>query len=326
MNPSTSLAAVVIDELIRCGLREVVISPGSRSAPLAMEFFRRAELGDLRLSVRIDERSTAFLGRLHTNLTTMSLDDPTYDREAQSCSLSFRRNEWLEYAVGECRRNARPGVANHYRDLSDVMHLGADHNLTRGPGQIADGIDRVEEQVEHDLLELHAIALYGSDAAVEIERQLHLTDHKVAPDESRHVRHDVIDRERLEHGIVAPHHRARAPDHVRGPHHGLEDVGDDPIEEIVIGRIAENAARGRRCRQDRRERLIQLMRDGRRELAKGRKTLHVREIVTMQLAALTLAVMSAAAPSTCVPRPPLTCARAMVVVIQRMDPSTWRTR
>ena len=61
LNPSTALATVVIDELIRCGLREVVLSPGSRSAPLAMEFFRRAELGDLRLSVRIDERSTAFL-------------------------------------------------------------------------------------------------------------------------------------------------------------------------------------------------------------------------------------------------------------------------
>jgi 2-succinyl-5-enolpyruvyl-6-hydroxy-3-cyclohexene-1-carboxylate synthase len=61
LNPSTALATVVIDELIRCGLREVVLSPGSRSAPLAMEFFRRAELGDVRLSVRIDERSTAFL-------------------------------------------------------------------------------------------------------------------------------------------------------------------------------------------------------------------------------------------------------------------------
>jgi 2-succinyl-5-enolpyruvyl-6-hydroxy-3-cyclohexene-1-carboxylate synthase len=61
VNPSTALATVLIDELIRCGLREVVLSPGSRSAPLAMEFFRRAELGDVRLSVRIDERSTAFL-------------------------------------------------------------------------------------------------------------------------------------------------------------------------------------------------------------------------------------------------------------------------
>ena len=60
MNPATALAAALADELIRCGLREVVIAPGSRSAPLAMEFHRRAEAGDLRLSVRIDERSAAF--------------------------------------------------------------------------------------------------------------------------------------------------------------------------------------------------------------------------------------------------------------------------
>lgn len=60
MNPSTALAAVLVDELIRCGLREVALAPGSRSAPLAMEFHRRAQAGDLRLSVRIDERSAAF--------------------------------------------------------------------------------------------------------------------------------------------------------------------------------------------------------------------------------------------------------------------------
>ncbi|HVB42760.1 MAG TPA: 2-succinyl-5-enolpyruvyl-6-hydroxy-3-cyclohexene-1-carboxylic-acid synthase [Streptosporangiaceae bacterium] len=61
MNPSTALATVLIDELIRCGLREAVLAPGSRSAPLAMELHRRAVLGDLRLSVRLDERSAAFV-------------------------------------------------------------------------------------------------------------------------------------------------------------------------------------------------------------------------------------------------------------------------
>jgi 2-succinyl-5-enolpyruvyl-6-hydroxy-3-cyclohexene-1-carboxylate synthase len=61
MNPATQLAAALVDELIRCGLREAVLAPGSRSAPLAMEFFRRAQLGDVRLHVRIDERSAAFL-------------------------------------------------------------------------------------------------------------------------------------------------------------------------------------------------------------------------------------------------------------------------
>jgi 2-succinyl-5-enolpyruvyl-6-hydroxy-3-cyclohexene-1-carboxylate synthase len=60
VNPSTALAATLVDELIRCGLNEVVLAPGSRSAPLAIEFHRRSAAGDVRLSVRIDERSAAF--------------------------------------------------------------------------------------------------------------------------------------------------------------------------------------------------------------------------------------------------------------------------
>ena len=61
MNPSTALATALVDELIRCGLRDAVLAPGSRSAPLAMELHRRSVAGDLRLHVRIDERSAAFL-------------------------------------------------------------------------------------------------------------------------------------------------------------------------------------------------------------------------------------------------------------------------
>ncbi len=36
VNSSTAFATVLVDELIRCGLREAVVAPGSRSAPLAM--------------------------------------------------------------------------------------------------------------------------------------------------------------------------------------------------------------------------------------------------------------------------------------------------
>ena len=61
MNPATALATVLADELARCGLREAVLAPGSRSAPLAMALWDRAAAGDLRLHVRIDERSAAFL-------------------------------------------------------------------------------------------------------------------------------------------------------------------------------------------------------------------------------------------------------------------------
>ena len=61
MNPSTALARVLVDELVRGGVREAVLSPGSRSAPLALALHDAEVAGRLRLHVRIDERSAAFL-------------------------------------------------------------------------------------------------------------------------------------------------------------------------------------------------------------------------------------------------------------------------
>jgi 2-succinyl-5-enolpyruvyl-6-hydroxy-3-cyclohexene-1-carboxylate synthase len=60
VNPSTAFATVLGDELARCGLREVVVAPGSRSTPLAMAFYELDRTGRVRLHVRIDERSAAF--------------------------------------------------------------------------------------------------------------------------------------------------------------------------------------------------------------------------------------------------------------------------
>ena len=60
MNPATAFGLAFSDELIRCGLREVVLAPGSRSTPLAMAFYEAARQRRLRLHVRIDERSASF--------------------------------------------------------------------------------------------------------------------------------------------------------------------------------------------------------------------------------------------------------------------------
>ena len=61
MNPSTAAARVIIDELVRSGVNDVVLAPGSRSAALAIEAARAHERAELRLHVRVDERSAGFL-------------------------------------------------------------------------------------------------------------------------------------------------------------------------------------------------------------------------------------------------------------------------
>ncbi len=61
MNPSTALATVLVDELVRCGVRHAVLCPGSRNAPLSFALHAAEQAGRLTLHVRIDERSAAFL-------------------------------------------------------------------------------------------------------------------------------------------------------------------------------------------------------------------------------------------------------------------------
>jgi 2-succinyl-5-enolpyruvyl-6-hydroxy-3-cyclohexene-1-carboxylate synthase len=61
MPSATRCARVVVAELISAGVHEVVLAPGSRSAPLAYELYEADRIGLLRLHVRIDERTAGFL-------------------------------------------------------------------------------------------------------------------------------------------------------------------------------------------------------------------------------------------------------------------------
>lgn len=60
MSSATKLARSTIRQLIELGISDLVLSPGSRSAPLAIAAYDAKEKGLLRLHVRIDERGAAF--------------------------------------------------------------------------------------------------------------------------------------------------------------------------------------------------------------------------------------------------------------------------
>lgn len=56
-NINTLWARIIVDELVKSGLRHVVISPGSRSTPLVLQFHEHPEIHDISI---IDERAAAF--------------------------------------------------------------------------------------------------------------------------------------------------------------------------------------------------------------------------------------------------------------------------
>lgn len=60
MSESTSLARVIVRQIIEAGITDVVISPGSRNAPLSFAFFAASQKGLIKLHSRIDERTAAF--------------------------------------------------------------------------------------------------------------------------------------------------------------------------------------------------------------------------------------------------------------------------
>ncbi|WP_251153465.1 2-succinyl-5-enolpyruvyl-6-hydroxy-3-cyclohexene-1-carboxylic-acid synthase [Cellulosimicrobium sp. Marseille-Q4280] len=59
--PAVRAACALVARLVREGVRDVVLAPGSRSAPLAYAVAAAADAGLLTLHVRVDERSAAFL-------------------------------------------------------------------------------------------------------------------------------------------------------------------------------------------------------------------------------------------------------------------------
>ena len=60
MSEATTLARVIVRQIIESGITDAVLSPGSRNAPLSIAFYEAQQRGLIHLHVKIDERGAAF--------------------------------------------------------------------------------------------------------------------------------------------------------------------------------------------------------------------------------------------------------------------------
>ena len=112
---SAARAAQVLQELLAGGVREVVLAPGSRSAPLALALYAADAAGDLRLHVRIDERTAGFL--------------------ALGLSMGSRRPVAVVTTSGTAVGNLLPAVMEAHHAGRQVVVVSADRPASlRGTG------------------------------------------------------------------------------------------------------------------------------------------------------------------------------------------------
>jgi hypothetical protein len=91
----------------------------------------------------------------------MGIDDRPADRQPHPYSAAFRGVESLEDALDIFRINARPGIAHRDEDAICPALLGVDQQLSRPLVDRAQCFDRIQNQVQDNLLHLNAIPLNG---------------------------------------------------------------------------------------------------------------------------------------------------------------------
>lgn len=146
MNPSTAAAQVIIDELVRSGVNDVVLAPGSRSAPLAIEAARAHERGEVRLHVRIDERSAGFLALGLAKRSAAPVPVITTSGTAVANLLPALEEAWFSALPlivltadrpAELRQTGANQTIDQVRIFDPVVRWSADVEApTRGRGQV----------------------------------------------------------------------------------------------------------------------------------------------------------------------------------------------
>jgi hypothetical protein len=91
----------------------------------------------------------------------MGIDDRSTDRQSHPYSARLRGVESLENAIETIRINARTGIAHRHENATGRGLLGADRQLSWPRLDRVHGFDRVQDQVQHHLLQLNTIPLDG---------------------------------------------------------------------------------------------------------------------------------------------------------------------
>ena len=189
--------------------------------------------------------------------------------EAGADAHGLGGEERLEHSSQGLRVHPDAGVAQRDADVGPGLDPGVQRPIGRPEPRaphfdvqraaVPHGVPGVGHEVQQDLL--HCGGIGFDDAAVLVRLELHLdVGRKLAPQRVERAAHELGEDQRLqvEHVVAA---EAEEPLHQLGPALGR----DFQLVEVAVRRQRLSQRRG--ARQDRREELVELLRDGARQPA-----------------------------------------------------------
>ncbi len=209
----------------------------------------------------------------------MGLDDGPADGQADAHAVRLRGHEGLEELLGDLWGDAGSGIRHAHLDQA----LGGERPRGDGqvaPGDILHGLDRVADQVEQDLLHLDPDRHHEGRVRVEVEADAHAL--LLGADEGEGARFldqlgQALD---VPLALAARHEIPQVPDHLPGSQGLVGSLVHRVGEQGHLGTFhaPEEAAAAFQVARDRRQRLVDLVGQGRCHLAEGGEARHVHQL------------------------------------------------
>ena len=213
------------------------------------------------------------------SLPPWDFDDASTDRQPHAHAGRLGGEERIKDAMTDRFLDSNSRVPDRDLNAAFAVDLRFNPQDARSLGHAAHGIRSVHDQVHDDLLQLDAI----SQCKRKVRGQRRLNGHRTAPQRGPRQRQDLPDRViRVERNVVRLamfEQLANARDHLACTRALLDDAFERLRYLLDIGgSVGQPSERSVSIGDDRRERLVDFMGDGRRELTHRREPRHAREL------------------------------------------------
>src|SRR5438552_1115195 len=174
-----------------------------------------------------------------------------------------------------------PGVLDGHPDGLVASPPCPDHERAGMTVGLGHGLQAIKHHVQDHLLELDPVAADDRQARGEVHRHRHVPEDHVVPHELRHFADDVVDVERQVFERAPLEQNPQSLDDLRRTLVVGHDVVDDLAQLLEIRRVGLQVLLGDfRVVENRRQGLVELVRQRRRQLAHGRDAADVRQLLT----------------------------------------------